>query len=52
MGIQIGNLDGVVVNDKQLECPTCGNTSRWGDITMTNDRTVADCGVCGKRVKA
>jgi hypothetical protein len=57
MGIQIGNVTGtaaygVTFNGKQLSCPTCGNTDRWGDITMTNNRTIADCDVCGEQVKA
>jgi hypothetical protein len=58
-GIRVGNVTvngektaGVVINgDTQLKCP-CGNTSNWGDITMTNNRTVADCGDCGEQMTA
>ena len=41
---------GAVINGgRQLVCG-CGNTSRWGDITMADSATTAECRDCGQTV--
>jgi hypothetical protein len=43
-GSEVG--PGIHANGRQVKCP-CGNETNWGNITMTNDKTTAECDDCG-----